>query len=95
MKYLSEKTNKVYDSVEELEHAEKAHEAVQKEKQQQREERTQRAKEIEDAYKNYLELKAKFIEDYGSYHMTLTEKDLPSVSIGSLLDLLFDRFFVF
>lgn len=93
MKYYSEKTNKVYTTTEELENAEKEFDEREAKELALRDERKARAHEVEEAYKKYLELKAKFIEDYKSYHMTLTEKDLPKVRDGSLVDLLFDRFF--
>lgn len=89
MKYFSEKTKKMYDSVELLETAEKELDEKQEKELKLKEERKARAQEVEEAYKKYLELRAKFIEDYHSYHMTLTEKDLPKTT--SIFDL-FDNF---
>jgi len=90
MKYFSEKLKKIYDSVEELEKAEKEFDDKSAKELALREERKVRAQEVDDAYKKYLNLRAKFIEDYKSYHMTLTEKDLPKAA--SVFDL-FDSFF--
>lgn len=57
MKYLSEKTNKVYGSIEELEADEKAYEAKEAEKAKLLEEKKSRAKEVEDAYEELLKVK--------------------------------------
>lgn len=89
MKYFSEKTRKMYESVDELNTAEKEFDDKAAKELALREERKVRAQEVDDAYKKYLELRAKFIEDYKSYHMTLTEKDLPKTT--SIFDL-FDSF---
>ena len=86
MKYYSEELKKVFDSVEDLENAEKEQEEKKAHELALREEKKERAHEVEDAYKKYLELRSKFINDYGSYHMSLTEKDLPKVN--SIFDLL-------
>lgn len=93
MKYYSEKTNKKYDTIEELETAEKEFDDREAKELALREERKARAHEVEEAYKRYLELKAKFIQDYKEYHMTLRENDLPKLKDGSIIDLFFDRFF--
>ena len=50
---------------------------------------TKAKEEKTKAYKKYLQLRSDFIKKYGVYHMTLSEKDLPT---GSLFDL-FDHFF--
>lgn len=92
MKYFSEKTKKVYDDVEALEAAEKEFDEREAKALALREERKTRAKEVEEAYKHYLELRAKFIEDYKSFHMSITDKDLPKLQSGSVLDLIFDGF---
>lgn len=92
MKYFSEKTKKVYDDVEALEAAEKEFDEREAKEIELREERKRRAHEVEDAYKHYLELRAKFIEDYKSFHMTLNEKDLPKLDKGSLIDMMWDLF---
>lgn len=93
MKYFSDKTKKVYETVEELETAEKEFDEREAKALALREERKARAHEVEDAYKHYLELRAKFIEDYKSFHMSLTDRDLPKLQHGSLFDLFFDGLF--
>ena len=50
MKYLSEKTNKAYSSVEDLKAAEKEYDVKQAEVEKKNKDRQKRAKEIEDAY---------------------------------------------
>lgn len=101
MKILSEKTHKEYATVEECLAAEKEYdEALAAEKQKKEElanARKARANEIEEAYKailearkHYDELLDKFVEDYGSFHMTLHTGD------GNPFDLFsnyFDRIF--
>ena len=61
--------------------------------------RATRAKEVEEAFKamnvahqHYIELKNKFIEDYGSFHLSLTEKTPvnKSTDLNSLIDWLFN-----
>ena len=90
MKYLSEKTNKAYDSVEELEKAELALEEKNKKALIVKEERAKAAKEVEEAYNKaneaYKEAKAKldeFLKKYGSYHTTVNNSN-------SLFDWFFD-----
>ena len=89
MKIFSEKTNKYYNTVEECLEAEKEYdEAVleaENKKKELAENRKNRAKEVEDAYKARLEADKvfkdklnKFVDDYGSFHMTInTEVDDP------------------
>lgn len=89
MKIFSEKTNKYYNTVEECLGAEKEYdEAVleaENKKKELAENRKNRAKEVEDAYKARLEADKvfkdklnKFVDDYGSFHMTInTEVDDP------------------
>jgi len=57
-----------------------------------KEERSERANEVITAYKKYLELRAKFVEDYGSWHMTLQSKDLPKPTLFNFSDFLEDFF---
>ena len=82
MRYISDKTGKVYKTAEDCLAAEKAFDAEQAEKElakkQKEETRAKRAKEVEDEYKayadarkSYNDLVAKFVKDYGSFHMTL------------------------
>ena len=84
MKYYSEKLNKVFDKVEDLESAEKEHAEKEAQALQLREERKVRAKEVEDAYIAYKKLLNQFIKDYGSYHQTIKDKDN-----WSILDILY------
>lgn len=51
-----------------------------------KEERARRAKEVNDAYAHYVELKNKFIKDYNEFHMTYRNKD---DDIESFFDYLF------
>lgn len=86
-KYYSDLTKKFYDVSEDAEKEEKALEEKNAIELKKKEERVAAAKEIENAYKHYLELRADFIKKYGSYHLTLTEKDLPkSTSVFDLFD---------
>ena len=91
MKYYSELVKKNFDSEQECLDAEKKYEEEHAKELALKEERAARAKEVNEAYKKYLELRAKFLEDYKSFHMTLTEKDLPAINSVNLWDL-FDRF---
>ena len=84
MKYYSEKLNKVFDTVEDLESAEKEHAEKETQALKLREERKVRAKEVEDAYIAYKKLLNQFIKDYGSYHQTIKDKDS-----WSILDVMF------
>ena len=82
MKIISEKTGKEYNSVELCLADEKAYdetiEAKEKEKERLAQLRKERAAEVEDAYKAILDAQKvyreklnKFIDDYGSFHMTV------------------------
>ena len=88
MLYLSEKTGMSYKTVKELEAAEKALAEQEAEEKHEAEVKRTRAKEVEDAYleyenvkeqafkqiaeaeKKWIELRDKFAETYGGYHMT-------------------------
>lgn len=96
-KYYSDLTKKFYDVETEAE----KEEAKEREKNalelKKKEERAERAKEIEAAYDKYvkdykafLELRSKFIRDYGSFHMTYKD-DVPKVLDSNAFDL-FDWF---
>lgn len=83
MRYLSDKTRKVYNSIEELQKEEKKYDAEQAKNEVKKAERARRAKEVEDAYKvasdaidNAEELLSKFVKDYGSFHTTINNGDL-------------------
>lgn len=84
MKYYSEKLNKVFDKVEDLESAEKEYAEKETQALKLREERKIRAKEVEDAYIAYKKLLNQFIKDYGSYHQTIKDNDS-----WSILDIMF------
>ena len=93
MKYYSDKTKKLYDSVELLTAAETEFDKENAAKIKAQEERKARATEIEAARKEvlvaqerYNKLVNKFIKDYGSYHSTITRE------IDSMADL-FDFIF--
>lgn len=98
MKYLSEKTNKAYSSIDELKAAEKEFDAKQAQLEKKNAERKARAKEVEDAYKaiiearkNYNDLLNKFIKDYGSYHYSVSTID--NSRANDIFDNVFDSFF--
>lgn len=87
MKYFSDVTNKVYDSVEALEAEEKkiADEKAEKEKAlaEKKANREARAKEVEaalkaaiDAQKNANEKLTAFCADYGTFHTSIENADL-------------------
>ncbi len=97
MKIFSEKTNKYYTTVDECLEAEKKHDeaiAVKEAKKKELSEtRKVRAKEVEDAYKArieadkvYREKLNKFINDYGSFHMTFDTEVEDSFNLFDLLD---------
>ena len=64
MRYISDKTNKVYDSVEELEKAEKKFDDATKAEELKKAQRETRWNEVEDAYKVYRNLLTKYEKDY-------------------------------
>lgn len=86
MKYYSETLNKVFENEKDCLDAEKEYkakvEAEEKRKKELADSRKIRAKEVEDAYKaiidaqkHYYNLKNKFVEDFGSFHMTFSTTD--------------------
>lgn len=96
MKYWSEVTKKLYDTEMDLAAAEAVAKKADAEKEAKSKARAARAKEVEDAYravmeanKHYNELKDKFVEDYGSFHMTITSKT-PLQSKPDIFDMLFN-----
>ena len=87
MKFVSEITGKVYDTEKECIKAEKQFEEEKKAAElaelKRKEERAIRAKEIEDARakvveaeKHYRELVKAFTEDFDSYHISITQKNI-------------------
>ena len=86
MKYYSEILNQLFETEKEAIEAEeaqrKANEEKTAKKQKLADERKARAKEVDEAYKaaveaekKYSELKAKFVKDYGGYHVTYKSND--------------------
>ena len=86
MKYYRENVNKVFENEKDCLDAEKEYkEKVEEEEKRKKEladSRKVRAKEVEDAYKaiidaqkHYNNLKNKFVEDFGSFHMTFSTTD--------------------
>ena len=99
MKYYSEITKILYDTPEQLREGEKKAAEKKAAEELKAKERGNRAKEVEAAYKaineareKYEELRNKFIEDYGSFHMTVSQKTplRPRSSVSELIDFLFD-----
>lgn len=86
-RYYSDITNKLYDSMSDLEKAEKKTIAEQEEKkakeQKRADERKARAREIDelqktyvDARKAYTEALEKFCNDYGTFHTSISSDNL-------------------
>jgi seryl-tRNA synthetase len=78
--YYSDVTKKYYESEDALIAAETEVIKAQKAAEEKNKARKTRAQEVEDAYKSaveaqkkYLELRNKFVKDYGSYHTTFNE----------------------
>ena len=96
MKFYTDKTKKLYDSVELLEAAEteydKAHAAEiakQKERKARAEEINKARKDAIKAQEHYNKLVDKFVKDYGSYHATYTDGDETLATASDLLYKLF------
>ena len=87
MKFYSEITKKIYDSEKDLKKAEFEIQKQNEEKEKLRSQRAERAKEVEAAYKKANELLDAFVNDYGSFHMTLADTE------KSPFHSLFDMFF--
>lgn len=86
-RYYSDITNKLYDSMSDLEEAEKKVITEQEEKkakeQKKADERKARAQEVDDlqrvyvgARKAYSEALEKFCKDYGTYHTSISTDNL-------------------
>mgnify|MGYP003339020799 CR=1 FL=1 len=96
MQYYSDKTKRLYTSVEELKTAEKEFDAKQKGIELAKKERSEVAKRVkyarqlaDQAQRTYEELLRDFIKKYGSYHTTVTEtKRIEHNPSKILLDLL-------
>lgn len=86
MKYYSDKTKKLYDSVELLNEAEMAYDEVHAAELKKAEQKKNAAEAIKaarkaviDAQSRYNELVNQFIKDYGSYHETYRDGDMISL----------------
>ena len=71
MKYVSEVTNKMYATVEELKADEAKYAAKQAEQKKLKENRAARAKEVEEAIDHARDLMDAFLKDYGSFYSTV------------------------
>ena len=94
MKYYSDKTKQLYESVEQLQKAEVAYDKEQEAALAKQRDRKNRAEEIKkarevlrNAQKNYQDLVNKFVKDYGSYHETYSKES------DSLEQILYNLFF--
>lgn len=86
MKYYSDKTKKLYDSVELLNEAEMAYDEAHAAELKKAEQKKNAAEAIKaarkaviDAQSRYNELVNQFIKDYGSYHETYRDGDVVSL----------------
>ena len=97
MTIISEKTGKTYETVEDCLADEKKFDLTVEEEENKKKElanaRKERAKEVEDAYnarleadRFYREKLNKFIDDYGSFHMTINTEVEDPYSIFDFLD---------
>ena len=86
MKYYSDMTNRLYDSVEALEAEElkikqaeeakrKAKEEAERKEAEAKSNRAAAAKEVKEAFIAYQSLLRDFCKKYGSFHMTLSGDD--------------------
>lgn len=100
MKIISEKTGKTYETVDECVAAEaefdKAVAAEKAKKEALAANRKDRAAEVENAYKasaearkHYYKVLHDFIKDYGSFHMTLNDRDNLDDDVNSIFDFWF------
>lgn len=90
MKYYSDLTHKLYETAEALEAEElkikqaeeakrKAKEEAERKAAEVKANRATAAKEVEEAYKNYMKKLNAFCEKYGAFHMTLSGDDISSL----------------
>lgn len=103
MKYYSELTKKTYDTVDALEKDEATKKAEKEKKDAYTEQRKKDAQIVRDkmnayekAYEEYNKAISDFVQKYGSYHATITENGIPSISkfVDSVIDNFFDRYFL-
>lgn len=80
IKYYSEVLGKYFDEEKELVKAEKTYIHAQEEAKKKREKlittRKERVQEVENAFRTANELLAKFIDDYQSFHFSMTRFEL-------------------
>ncbi|MBQ3420979.1 MAG: hypothetical protein IJH34_04800 [Romboutsia sp.] len=76
--FYSEILKKYFNDRAECEKAEKEYEEKHALELKAKEERTNRAKEVEEAYKKYVELRNAFIKDYHQWHMTYDDGNFKS-----------------
>lgn len=110
MKYMSEKTGRLYSTEEDLRKAEDEYDKQQSVIEAKKKERSSRAKEVEDAYKEAAEAQKKanglyakadklledFAKDYNGYHLTIRENSPILVrQPESVLDFMLKDFFNF
>ena len=116
--YKSKLLNKEFTSLDELKKAEKEFNDAKALELEKASAKKERAKEVEEAYKNYvkvvedankyiadaqnkyLELKDAFINDYGYFHMTYSNKEqdgnkVSEVKVSDVIDNFFDLFRTF
>ena len=93
MKFYSEKTKKLYDDEKSLAEAEAALAEKEAKEAEKLKVKKDEAKAVEEAYKKikeaqkeYYKLRDAFIDKYGSFHMTYTDKDKKGVTTRSLFD---------
>ena len=82
--YYSEILKKYFEDKAECEKAEEEYNRKHAEELKAKETRKAEAKEVDEAYRNYINLRNAFIKKYGSYHTTYTSEntsDAPLVSI--------------
>ena len=96
MKYYSDVTKQVYETVDALKEAEVKEEEKLAKVKLEKEERAAAAKEVEELFKKaneaYKEARHKmdeFCKKYGSFHYTITDSNLPATK--TLFDVLFDN----
>lgn len=87
--YYSETLKKYFEDKAECEKAEEEYNRKHAEELKAKEERKARAKEVDEAYKNYINLRNDFIKKYGSYHTTYTSEDTKDANLVDLFEEVF------
>ena len=83
MKYYSEITKNMYDSVDELKNAEEALASKTTERKKDAAEVEKAYNALLDARKNYNEILTKFCEKHGAYHRTIRSTDVDADATNS------------